>query len=63
MTDDHRHRYGALGPFIPVVNVQIGSAYSDPAYADENIVDPDGGFGNLFQPQPGLSLAFDQRFH
>src|SRR5713226_3108845 len=52
MTDDHRDRDGALGPFIPVVDVQISSANSDAPDADENIVDPDGGFGNLFQPQP-----------
>src|SRR5580698_7335300 len=60
MPDRHRHRNGALRPFIPVVNVNVGAADSRAAYANQNIIDPDGWFGNIFEPQSGLTFAFDK---
>src|SRR5580698_5472111 len=63
VADRHGDGYGALRPFIPVVNMQIGAADAGPADADQHVVDADGGFGNVFEPKSRLTLTFDQCFH
>src|SRR5437773_7397726 len=56
---DHRHGNGALRPLIPVIDVQIGSADTGAEHADQDIVDADGGLGNILEPEPRLPSAFD----
>ena len=63
MADRHRHGNGALRPFVPVVDVNIGAADAGAPYPDQNVVDADGGFGNLFEPQARLALALYECFH
>ena len=63
VADRHRHRNGALRPFVPVVDVQIGSADAGSKDANQYIVDADGGFRNLLEPQSRLALALDECFH
>ena len=50
MADRHRHGNGALRPFVPVIDVNVGTANTGAAHADQNIVDTDAGLGDLFQP-------------
>ena len=63
MTDDQGHGDGALGPFVPVMNVQVGAADASAENADENIVNADFGFGDVFDPEAGFGFAFDESFH
>src|SRR5690349_245651 len=59
----HGYRNSALGPFIPVIDVQISPANARPQDFDQNIIDADLGFGNVFEPKSRLSFAFDKCFH
>ncbi len=59
----HGHRNGALGPFIPVVDVQIGPANPRAQNFDQDIIDTDLRLGNVFEPQSWLSFTFDKCFH
>ena len=63
VADRHRHRNGALRPFIPVVDVNVGTANAGATHANQNIVDADARLRNLFEPQTGLALALYEGFH
>ena len=63
VSDDQRHRHGALRPGVPVVDVQIGAADAGAQHADQHIVDAEGRLGNVFEPQAGRRLALDQSLH
>jgi hypothetical protein len=43
--------------------VHIGAADGSAIDADQDVVDADGGDGNLIEPQTGLGFSFDERFH
>ena len=63
MADRQRDGDGLLRPIVPLVNVHVGAADARAMHADQDIVDADAGFPDFFQPEAGLALAFDQRFH
>src|SRR5277367_6407611 len=50
MSDGHRHRNGLLCPLVPLIYVNVGSADTGVAHADQHVVDADGGFCDVFQP-------------
>jgi hypothetical protein len=60
VANGHRNRNGGARPIVPVVDVDIGAADSRVRDADQNVVDADRGFGDIFEPQSGRVLAFDQ---
>ena len=63
MSDDHRHRDRLLRPGIPPVDVQVGAADPRLADADQNLVDPELGFGHVLEPQTLGGFGLDQRAH
>src|ERR1700683_3204817 len=63
MSDGHGNGDSALRPFVPVVNVEIGSANAGSAHADQDGVDADGGDRDFFQPESRLRFAFYECFH
>jgi hypothetical protein len=50
VTDGHRDRYGLSCPLVPLVNVDIRSAYTGIPNADQYVIDANGRLCNLFQP-------------
>src|SRR6185295_548098 len=58
VSDGHRDGNGLPGPFVPVVDVNVGSANARAQHADKDVVDTDGGLRNVFEPQSGLSVRF-----
>src|SRR5581483_11519723 len=63
MTDGERDGNGGSGPIVPLINMQVGAADAGVADADQDIVDSDGRFGYIFEPQSGFTVALYQRFH
>src|SRR5882757_2841948 len=63
MSDNHRHGNGFFGPFIPLVDVDIGAANASAVDLDQNVVDADFGFGNVFEPKTGFRFPFYKSFH
>ncbi len=59
VSDHHRNRDCFLSPFIPVVDVQIGSANACAPDPYQNIVYAGDWLRDIFQPQSWLALAFD----
>src|SRR5262245_59093462 len=48
---DHGNRNGLLRPFVPFVDVQVGTADTGAIDADQDIVNADGWLGDIFEPQ------------
>src|SRR5271166_1194318 len=63
MPDGHRHGDCFLRPLVPLKDVNVGSADAGMAHADEHIVDADGGFSDVFEPQSALGAALYQSLH
>jgi hypothetical protein len=63
MTDNHGNRNRAARPCVPVVNVDIGAADSRSKNANQDIIDSNGRFGTILQPQSLLRVCFDESFH
>ena len=63
MADCHRHGNGSARPFVPFVNMQVGTADAGVRDADEDVVDADGGFRNVEQSETGRGVRFDKSFH
>jgi hypothetical protein len=63
VTDGYRDRNRFLCPFIPVVDMNVGSADRRFHNADENIVPCRFRDGNFFEPKPGLGFGFDHGLH
>ena len=57
VADDQAVGDGALGPVVPVVDVDVGAADARAVDAYEHVVDADFRFGNVFEPQAGLAFA------
>ena len=51
-----------LRPVVPFVDVQIGAADAGAVDADQDVVDADLRFGNVFEPQPGSALLLTSAF-
>ncbi len=60
---DRRNLDRRLRPRVPVIDMNIRAANAGLRHLNQHIVDADGWFGNVFEPQTGLSFAFDYRFH
>jgi hypothetical protein len=43
--------------------MEIGPANTGAMDFDEDVVDPDGGLRNIFEPKARLGFIFDERFH
>jgi hypothetical protein len=63
VSNRHGNRNSALGPFIPVIDVQIGPANACAQNFDQDIIDADLRLRNVFEPQSRLSFTFDKCFH
>src|SRR5688572_6982859 len=63
MADDHRNRNGALRPLVPVIDVNVRSADARTGNANKNVVNADGGFGDVLQPQAFPGARFNEGFH
>src|SRR5690349_18415221 len=63
VSNHQRDFYCALGPVVPVVNVNVSAANSGLEYADKYIVDSDFRGGNIFEPQAFFGPAFNECFH
>jgi len=63
VADHHGDRNGALRPFVPVINVQIGTADTRSEHADQYIIDSDNGLRDIFEPEPRLSATLYKCFH
>jgi len=63
MPDHHGHRDGALCPRIPFMDVHVRTADAGSVDFDQNIIDADFGFRNVFEPEPLFRVAFDEGFH
>src|ERR1700691_1619047 len=61
--DGHRHRNRLLRPGVPLVDMNVGTTDAGISNANQNVVDADGRFSNLFQPEASLRTALYQGFH
>src|SRR5205085_7413730 len=58
VSNRHRNWDGGARPIVPVVDVDVSAADSCVSDADQNVVDANGGFGDIFEPQSRRGLAF-----
>src|SRR5215469_11358453 len=63
MSDHKRDSNGGLRPFVPVVDVHVGTANSRGEDTNFDVVDARLGVRNIFEPQAPLGTAFDEGFH
>ena len=63
MTDRQRNGYRLLRPFIPAVNMQIGSADTGLVNFDKDVIDADFGFRNVLKPETSFSFCLYECFH
>jgi hypothetical protein len=56
VADRHGHRDCALCPFVPAIDMDIGSADAGVAHPDENVIDADGRHRNVLQPQSFIRM-------
>src|SRR5205823_14483386 len=63
MTDDQALLDGGLRPFVPCVDVQVGTADACTEDADQHLARAGLWLGDIFEPQAGRGLRFDQRLH
>ncbi len=63
MPDDQRHMNGGSRPVVPVVDVQVGAAYSRREDANLDVVDSGLRLGNIFEPQTLRVAALNEGFH
>ncbi len=63
VTDHHRHGNGLGGPRVPLVDVDVGAADAGLVNPNEDVVDPDFGFGHILEPETRLGPALHQGFH
>ena len=63
VSDDHWNRDGLLSPCIPVVDVQVGTAYPRFLDFDQAIIDPDFGKRDILELESHSSVVFDECFH
>src|SRR5450432_1438905 len=57
VADRHGHGDGPLGPFIPLVDVQVGAANAGAQHTDQHFVDADFGLRNVLENEAGLALG------
>src|SRR6201997_1823193 len=57
MADGHGHGDGLLGPLVPLIDVNVGSADAGVPDADQDVVDADGRFCDVFKPQAAFRAA------
>ena len=62
MAHDQRNRDCFSRPIVPIVNMQIGSADAGAIHSDQNIIKSNNRLGNIFEPEAGLRLSFNERF-
>ena len=63
VTDSHRDRDRAGGPVVPLIDVQVGSAYGDMPDSYQDVVGAGLGGGDILHPQTPLGPRFHQRSH
>src|SRR6185436_15147743 len=61
--DHERHGDRPLRPRVPAVDVHVGAADPRPVDADLDVVDPDLGLRQLFEPEARLGPALYERLH
>ncbi|VTR67535.1 hypothetical protein DESC_610118 [Desulfosarcina cetonica] len=63
VADGHGRGNGALGPGVPVVNVDVRSADRGLDDFDQHVIMADAGKGDLAHPDARLGLQFDDGLH
>jgi hypothetical protein len=63
VTDNQRHMNRGSRPFIPVVNVQVGTADSRAKHANLHVADAGFRLGNIFEPETSLGATLNESFH
>ena len=63
VANHHRHGNRLLSPLIPIEDMKVRAANSRSQDSNEDVVDSNGGLGNVSEPQSGFSSGFDQSFH
>src|SRR5579871_6035928 len=61
--DRHRHMNGLLCPLVPLIDMNVGSADTRIAHADQHIIDANRGCRNILKPESALRLALHQCLH
>src|SRR5579862_2695381 len=63
VADGHGYGNGFLGPIVPFVNVDVGTADAGAFDADQDVVNAGARAFDVFEPQARLALALHDRFH
>ena len=63
VTDNQRHRNGALGPGIPIINMQISAADTGAIDANEHVVNANFGHWYVDQSESRCGGCFGDGFH
>ena len=61
--DDHRHGNRLLRPLVPLVDVDVRAADGGFLDANQNVVRPAFGFGNVHELQARFRFIFYESFH
>src|SRR2546425_2284872 len=59
MANGHGHRNCLASPIVPIKDVNVRAANPRAQYTDENVIDTNGGFRNIFQPETRFRTRFD----
>src|ERR1700728_4098781 len=63
MADGHGYLDRPLCPFIPLEDVDVRSTDSGLKHTNQDVINPDRWFGNVFEPEAAFCSTLDQRFH
>ena len=63
VADHHRHGHGALRPFVPVVDMNVGAADAGLSHLHQHFIRAGRRLRRVLQPEAGFGFRFDERFH
>jgi hypothetical protein len=63
VADDEALADGGAGPGVPIIDMEVGTAYAGGEDADFYVVDADLGFRDIFEPEAAFSAAFYECLH
>ena len=63
MADNHGDGNGFLGPVVPVVDMQVRTTNPCAVHLNEDIVDADFRFRDIFKPKAGSCVSFYECLH
>ena len=63
MPDGHGNRNGGARPFVPFIDMQVCAADTGMRYANQDVVNTDGGFGDIHERESRRAVRFYKSFH